>query len=269
MSAAATTTTAATCRRCSPSRPMSAAAAARRASAARTARLCSRCGLLQAQHSCERTHMGSLGSVLAECAASNKCVASCEQHRVVVNACCSRPSAGLAGRRPRGAAHGRGSQHPRRLRQPLHERCAGARCQRVPWRVLGVSRAVVRGAPAPRTSLAANSVGAGSHVADAPPDAAALRVAGGHQLQDLLRALLARPEPARRNLTQAPHRPQSAADVHWRRGACKATRHLHWHCGAFTAIKEVLAKSCECYSRPRGAKRTTLGLTNDCKQPHI
>ena len=37
-----------------------------------------------------------------------------------------------------------------------------------------------------------------AHIADAPPDAAAaLRVAGGHQLQDLLRALLARPEPAK------------------------------------------------------------------------
>jgi len=35
-----------------------------------------------------------------------------------------------------------------------------------------------------------------AHVADAPPDAAALRIAGGHQLKNLLCALLARPEPA-------------------------------------------------------------------------
>ena len=37
-----------------------------------------------------------------------------------------------------------------------------------------------------------------AHVADALPNAAALRVAGRHQFQNLLRALLARPEPARR-----------------------------------------------------------------------
>ena len=35
-----------------------------------------------------------------------------------------------------------------------------------------------------------------AHIADATPDAAALRIARRHQLQYLLRALLARPEPA-------------------------------------------------------------------------
>ena len=59
MSAAITTV--AICRPCFPSRPTSAAAAARRALAARTARLCPRCGPPDASHSRDPTSSGCFG----------------------------------------------------------------------------------------------------------------------------------------------------------------------------------------------------------------
>ena len=75
-----------------------------------------------------------------------------------------------------------------------------------------------------------------AHVADAPPHAAAaLSIAGGHQLQDLLRALLARPEPARRSAGFGLRSTLTGVNL---KQVCTA-RHPHWQSRLEQVIRNV------------------------------